>query len=177
MVTVGRLPRKCKRFFHPVRRRVEHHGFDHFWMLVLAMSIGHGSTLDRRAKLLRGHQATHRTNHGEFLWRSLWEQSDILRDMLVAVVKQGRGRQECFVILDDTQTLKRAKKMEAVGKLFHHATGKYAKGHTILKACLWVNGVTIPWGQWVYVKKEQASELGRPFRKLTELAAEAIRAA
>ena len=50
-----------------------------------------------------------------------------------------------FFIIDDTQTLKRAKKMEAVGKLHHHATGKYGIGHTILKVCLYYRGVTIPW--------------------------------
>lgn len=32
-----------------------------------------------------------------------------------------------FFIIDDTQTLERAKKMAAVGKLHHHATGKYGR--------------------------------------------------
>jgi hypothetical protein len=35
--------------------------------------------------------------------------------------------------------------MQAVGKLHHHATGKYGIGHTILKVCLYYRGVTIPW--------------------------------
>ena len=34
--------------------------------------------------------------------------------------------------------------------------------------------MTIPWGSWLYVKKEQADKLGVPFRTLTELAAIAI---
>jgi hypothetical protein len=67
--------------------------------------------------------------------------------------------------------------MEAVGKLYHHASGKYGTGHTILKACLYYRGVTIPWGSYLYVKKEHAAKLKRPFVKLTELAAEAIRQA
>ena len=57
-----------------------------------------------------------------------------------------KGCKQLPVIIDDTQTLKRAKKMQAVGKLHHHATGKYCMGHTILKACLFYRGVTIPLG-------------------------------
>jgi len=67
--------------------------------------------------------------------------------------------------------------MDAVGKLYHHASGKYGTGHTILKACLFYRGVIIPWGSWLYVKKEHATKLKVPFVKLTELAAEAIRQA
>ena len=65
--------------------------------------------------------------------------------------------------------------MDAVGKLRHHATGKYGTGHTIVKVCLYYRGVTIPWGSWLYIKKEHCGRLEVPFRKLTELAAEAIR--
>ncbi|MCC6681233.1 MAG: transposase, partial [Phycisphaeraceae bacterium] len=82
-----------------------------------------------------------------------------------------------YLILDDTQTLKRARKMQAVGKLYHHASGTYGHGHTILKACLWVGGVTIPWASVLYVKQEHAKDLGVPFQKLTELAAGIIRGA
>ena len=64
--------------------------------------------------------------------------------------------------------------MDAVGKLYHHASGTYGTGHTILKACLCHRGVTIPWGSYLYLKKTDAPRLGVPFKKLTELAAEAI---
>jgi SRSO17 transposase len=82
-----------------------------------------------------------------------------------------------FLVIDDTQTLKRGKKMQAVGKLRHHATGKYGFGHTIVKVCLYYRGVTIPWGSWLYVKKEHVKSLKLPFHKLTDLAAQAIRGA
>ena len=143
----------------------------------MAITISHGTTLDRLVKTLRG--STHRTNHGEFLWRNDWAESSVIRDMALDILKRLYSRKDrhCYFIIDDTQTLKRAKKMEAVGKLHHHATGKYGKGHTIVKVCLHYRGVTIPWGAWLYVKKEQVNKLKLPFRKLTELAAEAIRQA
>jgi len=107
----------------------------------------------------------------------VWDESAVLRDIALATLKRlyrKRGG-PCYFILDDTQVLKRAKKMEAVGRLYHHATGRYGTGHTILKVCLWYRGVTVPWGSWLYVKKDAVSRLRQPFRTLTELAAEAIR--
>ena len=179
MVTIGRMPRKSKRFFRPVADHFSFDGFDHFWMLVLAISIGHGTTIDRLSALLRGPAATHRTNHGEFLWRSDWNESWVLQqialDTLRRIMRRVPGDRRCYLILDDTQTLKRAKKMEGVGRLYHHATKRYGTGHTILKACLHIHGVTIPWASCLYVKKEHAAKLGVPFRKLTELAAQIIR--
>ncbi len=181
MVTIGTMPRHCKRFFQPVRQRFTPEGFDHFWMLVLAITLSHGSTIDRLAKLLRGPAATHRTNHGEFLWRSTWDESlvsqRIALDTLTLALKRKGGNSDVFLIFDDTQTLKRARKMQAVGKLHHHATGKYVHGHTLVKACLFVNGVIIPWGTWLYVKKEHCDDLGVAFTKLTQIVAREIREA
>jgi len=179
MVTIGKMPRKSKRFFRPVAGHFAYGGYDHFWQLVLALTISHAGTIERLAELLRGPDATHRTNHGEFLWRSDWDASwalqQIALDTLRRLDRMGVKDKRVYLILDDTQTLKRAKKMQAVGKLYHHATGTYGRGHTILKAALHIAGVTIPWASVLYVKKEHANELGVPFRKLTELAAGIIR--
>jgi len=41
--------------------------------------ISHGATIDRLAEALRG--STHRTNHGEFLWRSSWDESIVMRQI------------------------------------------------------------------------------------------------
>ena len=178
MVTIGKIPRQCKSFFKPVRHGFNRQARDHFWTLVLAITISHGSTIDRLAKLLRGSAATHRTNHGEFLWRSDWNESEVLQqialDTLRRVMRQSKQNRQCYFIIDDTQTLKRAKKMEGVGKLYHHATKTYGQGHTIFKVCLYINGVTIPWGSYLYIKKDDAARLNMPFKKLTELAADAI---
>jgi len=177
MITIDRIPKKVKVFFRPLQKHFTEPAWGHFWALVMAITVSHGATIDRLVKTLRG--STHRTNHGEFLWRSEWEESWVIRQIALDTLKRLYSPKDrrLFFILDDTQTLKRAKKMDAVGKLHHHATGKYGKGHTIVKVCLHYRGVTIPWGSWLYVKKEHADRLNIPFRKLTELAAEAIREA
>jgi SRSO17 transposase len=175
MITIGKIPRKLQSFFKPVKKQVSEHIYSYFWSMVLSICISNGSTIDRIVKALR--DTTHRTNHGEFLWRSIWDESIVMQqiavDMLLSLYT--RKDRNLFFIIDDTQTLKRAKKMEGVGKLHHHATGKYGTGHTIVKASLYYHDVTIPWGSWLYIKKEHVTKLKIPFKKLTELAGQAIR--
>lgn len=174
MVTIGRIPRKVQPFFKLVRKHFARPAWEHFWGLVLAMTMAHGSTLDRLSRLLRS--STHRTKHGEFLWQSGFDHVGVLQEMALETLRRLRRKDggKCYFIIDETQTLKRAKKMQGVGTLFHHATGKYGRGHTMLKVCLWYRGVTIPWGTWLYLKDEDARKLDMPFAKLTELAALSI---
>lgn len=173
MVTIGRIPALVNSFFRPQRRFFAKPAWPHFWGLVVAMAVGIEHTVGRLNGLLRPH--THRTNDGEFLWRSAWEESEVLRAIaLQQFSRLYRKGEPIYFILDDTQTLKRAKKMQAVGKLYHHAEKRYATGHTILKACLYYRGITIPWGSWLYVKREHGAELDVPFATLTEAAARII---
>ena len=177
MITIGKIPKKVKSFFKPVKKLVSEHVHSYFWSFVLSICISNGCTIDRLVKSLRN--TTHRTNHGEFLWRSNWNESIVMQqialDMLLSLFT--KKDKNLFFIIDDTQTLKRAKKMEGVGKLHHHATGKYGTGHTILKACLYYHGVTIPWASLLYIKQEHADSLNISFIKLTELAANIVKEA
>jgi hypothetical protein len=177
MITIGRIPRKLQAFFRSVADRFTPPAFRHFWSLVLAITVAQVTTLARLVQLLR--DTTHRTNHGEFLWRSRWSGSAVMEQIALDLLRslQKRNAGPCYLILDDTQTLKRAKKMAGVGRLFHHATGTYGTGHTILKVCLYYRGVTIPWGSWLWLKPADAGKQGIPFAKLTELAATAIHCA
>lgn len=174
MITIGRIPRETQAFFKGLAGRFSYGAFRHFWGLVLAMTVSHGSTIDRLARWLRG--STHRTNHGEFLWRSDWSESAVMRqialDMLRSLHHKDAG--PCYLIIDETQTLKRARRMAGVAKLYHHASGKYGAGHTILKACLHYRGVTIPWASWLWLRPEDARVEDVPFAKLTQLAASVI---
>ena len=173
MVTIGRIPAVVNSFFRPQRRFFSKPAWRHFRGLIMAMAVGIEHTVGRLNGLLRSHP--HRTNDGEFLWRSHWDESEVLR--AIALQQFGglyRSAEPIYLVIDDTQTLKRAKRMEAVGKLYHHTQKRYANGHTIFKACLHYRGVTIPWGSWLYVKRTHAAGLGVSFATLTELAARAI---
>jgi hypothetical protein len=174
MIAIGSIPRKLQPFFRVVHKHFSRPAWDHFWGLVLAITVAHGSTIDRLTRLLRG--STHRTKHGEFLWHSEFDHVGVLQEIALDTLRRLRQKNggKCYFIVDETQTLKRARKMQGVGTLFHHATGQYGRGHTMLKVCLWYRGVTIPWGTWLYLKQDDARKLGMPFCKLTELAALAI---
>ena len=174
MITIGKIPQKVKTFFTPTKNSVSAHVYSYYCNLVIAICISHGSTIGRLVKLLRN--STHRTNHGEFLWRSKFDEMAVVRDQAGGILKRlyKKGCNDCLLIIDDTQTIKRAKKMQAVGKIHHHASGKYCMGHTIIKACLFYRGVTIPLNSWLYVKKEHAKELKVPFKKLTELTGQIV---
>jgi hypothetical protein len=173
-LTIGTMPRKIKSFFHPLAPRFARPAWAHFWRLVLALAICHGATLDRLTRAMRS--PCHRTKHGEFLWKSHWDSAAIIQaialDTLRRLYRKNGG--PLYFIIDETQTIKRGKKMAAVGKLFHHATKRYVSGHTMLKVCLWYRGVTLPWGCWLYVKKGDAPKLKVPFATMIELAARAI---
>ena len=177
MITIGKIPKKLQSFFKSVKRQTSEHVYSYFWSMVLSICISHASTIDRLVKSLRN--ATHRTNHGEFLWRSNFDESVVMQQIALDMLQSlfTKKDKHLFFIIDDTQTLKRAKKMQAVGKLHHHATGRYGTGHTILKVCLYYRGITIPWASLLYIKQEHADKLQVPFYKLTELAAQAIREA
>jgi hypothetical protein len=58
MITIGTLPQKIKRFFKPVKTQVSEHVFGYFWSMVLAMCLGHVSTIDRLVRLLRNSPPT-----------------------------------------------------------------------------------------------------------------------
>ena len=175
MITIGKIPQKVNPFFKPIHNAVSAHVYTYYCSLVVALCISHGSTIERLVELLRG--SPHRTNHGEFLWRSAFDEMAVVQASALAMLKRlyKKGCKDCLLIIDDTQTIKRAKKMQAVGKIHHHATGKYCMGHTILKACLYYRGVTIPLGSWLYIKKEHAKDLEIPFKKLTKLAGDVVR--
>ena len=99
MITIGQMPGKIKRFFRPLERRFGQRAWGHFWRLVLAITIGHGATIDRLAKCLRG--STHRTNHGEFLWRSDWNESAVLEEIALDTLKRLRRKKAgpCYLII------------------------------------------------------------------------------
>src|SRR4030042_784661 len=124
MITIGKIPKKLQSFCSTVKKQVSEHVYNYFWSMLLSICISHGSTIDRLVKLLR--DSTHRTNHGEFLWRSKWNESTVMQQIALDMLMNlfNKKDRDLFFIIDDTQTLKRAKKMQAVGKLHHHATGK-----------------------------------------------------
>lgn len=176
MYTIDRIPRAVNSFFRPHRGGFSKPAWSHFSLLVTAIAMAAEHGLKHLNALLRGH--THRTKDGEFLWQSAWDECAVLRDMALNTLRQlYRKGEPLYFILDDTHIPKRGKKMQGVGKFYLHSQKRCGQAHCVLKVCLLYRGVTIPWGNWLYLKREDARKLALPFETLTALAARAIREA
>jgi len=117
VITIGRIPRKPQSFFKPVKREVSEHAYRYLWSMVSAICISNGSTIERLAKALCN--STHRTNHGQIFWRSPWNSSGVMQQIALElpVSLPATADRLLFLVIDDTRSLKRARKMDAGGKL------------------------------------------------------------
>ncbi len=75
MTTIGRIPTCLCSSLRPWRRDFAKPAWSHFWGLVTAIGIGTDFIIERLNALLRSHW--HRTNNGEFLWRSHWDEAGV----------------------------------------------------------------------------------------------------
>ncbi len=116
MVTIGKIPQKVKSFFQPIQSGVSAHVYAYYCNLVVALCVSHSGTIQRLVERLRN--CPHRTNHGEFLWRSAFDERAVIQTQTLAMLKRlyKKGHTDCLLIIDDTQTIKRAKKMQAVSR-------------------------------------------------------------
>jgi len=101
MITIARIPAPLRSFFRPHHEYFSKPAWAHFWGLVLALAAGTEHTLEQLNALLR--QRTHRTNDGEFLWRSDWDESWVLRQIALDTLRRlHRKGKPLYFILDDT---------------------------------------------------------------------------
>ena len=183
MPKIGKFPRFGKRFFRLARKLVGACHFQHFWRVVVAIAGMHGRrSLNRMQRLCKGRRT--RQAIADFLKKAQWEAPEVLQQKALELHKQlgCRSGDLVYLLLDDTQQRKRAKRMDAVQKLFLHAEKVYATGHIILTAALCFRGVVIPYRTSLWAGEEfcAASE-NQPdpadhvtFRKLTQLASDAL---
>ena len=178
VVIINHLPSFVQRFFMPMRQTVSKPQFSHLWSLVLAMVI-----TCRDAKLLHLSSVTpgagHRTRRGAFLSRSDWDAPALIRqatDHLLSSMKPQAGETVCL-LLDDTRIAKRGSKMDRLSKIWDHKQQKFVRGHIVLTAAVVFRGVVLPWRLQLWKPKGQPASAYAPrYRKLTDMAAEMIRA-
>jgi SRSO17 transposase len=157
--------------------------FQHFWRVVLALAGMQGRrSLNRMQGLFKGRRT--RQAIADFLKKAAWDAPEVLRRHALDLLGQlgCRPGDTVYLLLDDTQKRKRGKRMDALKKIFLHAEKVYGIGHTMLAAALVFRGVVIPFRISLWAPKpfcEASQREPNPadrirFRKLTELAADAI---
>jgi SRSO17 transposase len=164
-------------FCAPVRSKFyRREAFEHFMIYVMALiASGWKSTVTGLSRAVGF--GPHRSRRNAFLTEAQWDEIEVAaflawRKLRHLGLKAG---EILYLILDDTHTRKRGKKMQGAGKFYDTVTMSYAWGHNLLKAVFWYKGFTIPLRFSLYLKPEQARLLNEAFRTLPELAAEIIR--
>lgn len=157
--------------------------FAHFWRVVLALAGMNGRrSLNRIEGLCKDRRTRQAISH--FITRAQWDAPEVLRQTALDTLNAlgWRPGQTVYIALDDTQKRKRAKRMDAVSKIFLHAEKIYATGHTIVGCVLIYRGVVIPYAVRLWACEEfcagpqklSPGEKRLEFRKLTELAADCV---
>jgi len=152
---ISRFPFFDKRFFRRVRKVIGSCHFAHFWRLVVAIASDSGHRSLRRCEEVGDHRRT-RQAIAFFLTKGDWSAPELFRAKALDTLRElgWRAGQLVYVVLDDTQQRKRAKRMDAVSKLFLHAEKVYATGHTIVGGTLVYRGVVIPYAVRLWANQE-----------------------
>lgn len=185
MPRIGRFPPFGKRFFRLARKLLGSCHFQHFWRVVMALASMRGRrSLKGMPKLFR--RARTRQAIAFFLTKAQWDAPELLQQTALDRLQElgYRPGDTVYLVIDDTQKKKRGRRMDAVSKIFLHAEKVYAQGHTILGCALVFRNVVIPiqvrlWANEEFCAQSQKQDDPRErvtFKKLTELAAEAIAA-
>src|SRR5919106_3589817 len=120
--------------------------------------------------------AHHRTRFNNFFLVQRWTPAAALHQKaqeLLRTLAPQRG-EAVYLILDDSKTATRGKRMDAVAKMKDPTIDAYIRGHQYVCGTWLFRQHVIPWGIRRSVKKEACAAMGVPFHKTTELAAQLI---
>ena len=169
---VERFPRFLQSTFSVQRKHFSRIGFQHFRFLIVAILVNaNKAKLSHLSAAIPSHG--HRTSHARFLV-SDWDAAGLLAAQawrIVRSMKPKRG-EPIYLMIDDTQIQKRAKKMDGVSKIWNQKSHSFIHGHIVVMAAIRFRGVTIPWAVELWIPKSQA---GDSYRKLNQIASSMIR--
>lgn len=174
-MVVRSMPRDVQEALRQVRETLSVPQWEHLVFGVTAWLLCGVAKLCRLASIVDG---GHRTSLARFLSGAEWAAEEVLRRVVrdqLRWMKPQRGEVLCLVI-DDTKTAKRGKKMEALTKIWDHAQQRFVHGHILVHAAILFRGVTLPWSFEMWLPEKYCRDQKLAFRKLTRIAAEMIRA-
>jgi len=173
MFKTARIHPVLARFCEPVRFKFfRRESFVHFQVYLMALiASGWKHTVTGLSRSIGF--GPHRAKRNAFLTEAQWEEIEATCELAWGELRRLglKAGETLYLILDDTHTRKRGKKMQGAGKFYDTTTGSYAWGHNLLSAIFYYRGRTIPLRFELYLKPQQALALGEIFRTLPELAA------
>lgn len=167
----GHFPKLLQGLFRPFRKWLSKPQYSHLGWFLLAVLIS-----PRKVKLsqiaLVAPRGGHRTSCGSFLCAE-WDAPSLLESQAMRVLRtmKPQANEVIYLIIDDTRIEKRARKMEAVSKIYDHKTLRFVRGHIVVTAALMFRGVVLPWKIDLWIPKDQA---GATYRKINQIAADMV---
>lgn len=166
-------PGSSQAFFRPLLGQLNRPQHRHLWSIVLAIAVSfkRSKLVHLAATVLHGR---HRTALGGFL-RAEWDPATLLEGRLLWLLRRMRPRSGEVVelLIDDTRILKRAKQMPFLYKLYDYKYRRFFVGHMLVVAAVRFRGVVMPWRLELWKPRR---DVGRAYRKSTEIAAAMIQA-
>lgn len=149
-MTINNIPQKVDSFFQSIQQNVSVHVYTYYCYLIMALHLSHSGTIQQMVNRLRN--SFHRANHGEFLWRSVFDERTVAQTQVLVILKRlyKKNCKHCLLIIDDTQTIKRVKKTQMIWIIHRHAPGKCCMEHAIHKAFLYYREIKIALESWLY---------------------------
>ena len=174
MLRLLRIPRLIQGFFQPVDELFHKPQWRHFRFLVLALAVAwerHSWTSVWR--LVEGGPWRQKVN--EFMTRAPWDHSQALMTLALSMLRRLRPRrgQTVYLIVDESHTAKRAKKMAGLGYFKDPATGGFLFGHEFVALGFWFRDVFLPAALSMYWPKGNVPR-GYTFRTVNQCVAEMI---
>jgi len=177
MLKIVRTPKKLQPFFADLRAAglLTASQAAHITAFVVGLLVtGYRRTVTGISRVI--YEGVHRVKRNEFLTRSDWDEAALQTHKTWKILRQLglREGKTLYLILDDTHTRKRGKKMQGVGKYKDMTSGAFIWGHNIVVGVFYFAGFVLPYQLKVHLKPEQAKEFGEKFQTLPQAAAEII---
>jgi hypothetical protein len=169
------MPRDVQEALRSGRGRLSVPQWEHLVFGVTAWLLCGVAKLCRLASVVEG---GHRTSPARFLSGAEWAAEDVLRAVVLDQLRWMKPQpgEVLYLLIDDTKTAKRGKKMAALTKIWDHAQQRFVHGHILVHAAIVFRGVTWPWSFEMWLPEKYCRDQKLAYRKLTRIAAEMIRA-
>ena len=174
-MVVCSMPRDVQEALRSGRGRLSVPQWEHLVFGVTAWLLCGVAKLCRLASVVEG---GHRTSPARFLSGAEWAAEDVLRAVVLDQLRWMKPQpgEVLYLLIDDTKTAKRGKKMAALTKIWDHAQQRFVHGHILVHAAIVFRGVTWPWSFEMWLPEKYCRDQKLAYRKLTRIAAEMIRA-
>ena len=181
MIRIGKIPTKVKPFFDTLRIYFTKRQWEHFYKIVLAITIAYGR---KNIKNLYRHMnaETHRQKVNEFLTDSPWDGEEVLQETSLSILYSLKPRKGDLleILIDPSGKGKRGSQMEAADHSYWDPIMKKTVfGHRFLMVAIMYKGVILPWKTTLipsrdFCKSQRGRDLNLRYKTKGDIASDVL---